>query len=181
MVASILVASMESRASRRSYALFLLQLNLIFTPFLFLLVLISSILSAPLLPLFTLPVFFVSFPRPTRFWPGVVGRSQEGSSLSSDSQLYQQAGRAVAEAVCSACKAAAVSLSPGSIFLLRYEDRLMWVQVVLHKKKSKEKLAKQVLEAGNNYHIVSVKGLELQETSCHSLEATRWMISICYP
>ena len=57
----------------------------------------------------------------------------------------------------------------------------MWVQVVLHKKKSKEKLAKQVLEAGNNYHIVSVKGLELQETSCHSLEATRWMISICYP
>ena len=79
----------------------------------------------------------------------------------------------MAEAVCSACKAAAVSLSPGSTFLLRYEDRLMWVQVVLHKKKSKEKLAKQVLEAGNNYHIVSVKGLELQETSCHSLEATR--------
>ena len=174
MVVSILVASMESRASRRSYALFLLQLNLIFSPFLFLLVLISSILSAPLLPLFTLPVFFVSFPRPTRFWPGVAGRSQEGSSLSSDSQLYQQAGRAVAEAVCSACKAAAVSLSPGSTFLLRYEDRLMWVQVVLvYIKKSKEKLAKQVLEAGNNYHIVSVKGLELQETSCHSLEATR--------
>ena len=139
MVVSMLVASMESRASRRSYALFLLQLNLIFSPFLFLLVLISSILSAPLLPLFTLPVFFVSFPRPTRFWPGVVGRSQEeGSSLSSDSQLYQQAGRAVAAAVCSACKAAAVSLSPGSIFLLRYEDRLMWVQVVLHKKKQRK-------------------------------------------
>ena len=143
MVVSILVASMESRASRRSYALFLLQLNLIFSPFLFLLVLISSILSAPLLPLFTLPVFFVSFPRPTTFWPGVVGRSQEeGSSLSSDSQLYQQAGRAVAEAVCSACKAAAVSLSPGSIFLLRYEDRLMWVQVVLHKKKKQRKTGK---------------------------------------
>ena len=138
MVVSILVASMESRASRRSYALFLLQLNLIFSPFLFLLVLISSILSAPLLPLFTLPVFFVSFPRPTRFWPGVVGRSQEGSSLSSDSQLYQQAGRAVAEAVCSACKAAAVSLSPGSTFLLRYEDRLMWVQVVYLKKKQRK-------------------------------------------
>ena len=34
---------------------------------------------------------------------------------------------------------------------------------------------KQVLEAGNNYHIVSVKGLELQETSCHSLEATRFV------
>lgn len=33
-----------------------------------------------------------------------------------------------------------------------------------------------MLEAGNNYHIISVKGLELQETSCHSLEATRWVL-----
>ena len=164
MVVSIIVASMESRASRRSYALFLLQLNLIFSPFLLLLVLLSSFLSAPLLPLFTLPVFFVSFPRPASFWPGVVNHQQEGSSsLSSDSQLYKRASRGVAEAVCSACRAAAISLSPGSIFLLRHEDKLMWVQV---------------LEAGNNYHIVSVKGLELQETSCHSLEATRLVFPV---
>ena len=163
MVVSIIVASMESRASRRSYALFLLQLNLIFSPFLLLLVLLSSLLSAPLLPLFTLPVFFVSFPRPSRFWPGVVGHHQEEGSLSSDSQLYKRASRGVAEAVCSACRAAAISLSPGSIFLLRHEDKLMWVQV---------------LEAGNNYHIVSVKGLELQETSCHSLEATRLVFPV---
>ena len=133
MVVSIIVASMESRASRRSYALFLLQLNLIFSPFLLLLVLLSSLLSAPLLPLFTLPVFFVSFPRPARFWPGVVGQNQEegSSSLSADSQLYKRASRGVAEAVCSACRAAAISLSPGSIFLLRHEDKLMWVQVRL--------------------------------------------------
>ena len=131
MVVSIIVASMESRASRRSYALFLLQLNLIFSPFLLLLVLLSSLLSAPLLPLFTLPVFFVSFPRPARFWPGAVGH-QEGGSLSADCQLYAQASQRVAEAVCSACRAAAISLSPGSTFLLRHEDRLMWVQVVPH-------------------------------------------------
>ena len=130
MVVSIIVASMESRASRRSYALFLLQLNLIFSPFLLLLVLVSSLLSAPLLPLFTLPVFFVSFPRPARFWPGVVGH-QEGSSLSADSRLYKYVSRGVAEAVCSACRAAAISLSPGSIFILRHEDKLMWVQVQL--------------------------------------------------
>ena len=129
MIVSIIVASMESRASRRSYALFLLQLNLIFLPFLLFLVLVSSIFSTALLPLFTLPVFFISFPRPTRFWPRSV-HHQGGSSLSADSQLYKQASRAVAEAVCSASKAAAISLSPGTIFLLRYEDRLMWVQVI---------------------------------------------------
>ena len=142
MVVSIIVASMESRASRRSYALFLLQLNLIFSPFLLLLVLLSSILSAPLLPLFTLPVFFVSFPRPARFWPGAVGH-EEGGNLSADSQLYAQASRGVAEAVCSACRAAAVSLSPGSIFLLRHEDRLMWVQVLPHLRTKTGAICKQ--------------------------------------
>ena len=30
-----------------------------------------------------------------------------------------------------------------------------------------------MLEKGNNYSIYSMKGMELQETSCHNLEATR--------
>ena len=34
-------------------------------------------------------------------------------------------------------------------------------------------LCLQVLEKGNGYLSLSLKGLELQETSCHSLEATR--------
>ena len=36
----------------------------------------ASFLSAPVLPLFALPVFFVSTPRPRRFWPGVGERKQ---------------------------------------------------------------------------------------------------------
>ena len=31
----------------------------------------------------------------------------------------------------------------------------------------------QVLEKGNGYTVYKVKGMELQETSCHSLEATK--------
>ena len=31
----------------------------------------------------------------------------------------------------------------------------------------------QVLEKGNGYAVYSIKGMELQETSCHNLEATR--------
>ncbi len=40
----------------------------------------------------------------------------------------------------------------------RHEDRIVWMQI---------------LEVGNNYVYYGAKGMELQETSCHSLEATR--------
>ena len=66
MILAILGSSVEDRPARRSYAALLLQLNLIFSPLLLLLILVSSVLSSPMLPLFTLPVFFVSFPRPSR-------------------------------------------------------------------------------------------------------------------
>ena len=45
----------------------------------------------------------------------------------------------------------------GNYYLLRYQDRLVWVQI---------------LEQGLGYCKISVKGLELQETSCHTIEAT---------
>ena len=35
------------------------------------------------------------------------------------------------------------------------------------------KIVFQVLEKGNDYSVYSLKGMELQETSCHNLEATR--------
>ena len=44
----------------------------------------------------------------------------------------------------------------GSFLLGRYDDRLMFIQI---------------LESGFNYSKVQIKGLELQETSCHAVEA----------
>lgn len=49
-------------------------------------------------------------------------------------------------------------MSPGSYYLLRYQDRLVWLQII---------------ERGFGYCQISVKGLELQETSCHTVEASR--------
>ena len=46
----------------------------------------------------------------------------------------------------------------GEQFLARFQDRLVWVIV---------------LERGYGYCSVSIKGLELQETSCHTAEALR--------
>lgn len=48
---------------------------------------------------------------------------------------------------------------PGNHYLLRFQDRLVWVMV---------------LERGAGYCTISIKGLELQETSCHTTEAARF-------
>lgn len=47
---------------------------------------------------------------------------------------------------------------PGNHYLVRFQDRLAWVQV---------------LERGCGYCTINIKGLELQETSCHTAEAAR--------
>lgn len=47
--------------------------------------------------------------------------------------------------------------SPGDFCLARFEDRLAWIQI---------------LERGHNYVQMQMKGLELQETSCHTIEAS---------
>ena len=41
--------------------------------------------------------------------------------------------------------------------MARFDDRLIWIQV---------------LESGFNFVRIQLKGLELQETSCHAVEAT---------
>ena len=49
-------------------------------------------------------------------------------------------------------------MSPGSYLLVRFQDRLVFISV---------------LEVGSGYCVVHYRGLELQETSCHSVEATQ--------
>ena len=72
---------------RRPYAFLLAQLNLFLAPVVAALVLVSALLAAPLLSLFTLPLYFLTYPRPARFWPGPVGHN---ATVSPDSVLYQQ-------------------------------------------------------------------------------------------
>lgn len=127
------------------------------SPLLLATMLISSVISAPLLPLFTLPLFVVAFPRTARFWPSCV---QFGGSYSKnpDSVFYEQAIPEMARALSSSMKAGAISAQPGTYVLMRFQDRLSIATV---------------LESGYGYCIAHIRGLELQETSCHTVEANR--------
>ena len=131
--------------------------TIIFLPFLLAIIFISSIFSSPLLPLFTLPVFLVSYPRTKRFWPSLVNYASSYSKCE-DSIYYQQSEAELVKAVYRSISSGSISPSPGTYLLLRFEDRLSIVTV---------------LEHGYGHCVMAIKGLELQETSCHSIEATK--------
>ncbi|XP_048831006.1 pecanex-like protein 4 isoform X1 [Brienomyrus brachyistius] len=152
---TVLVTSWTEKKQRRQWVGALLALNAAFSPLLLCTLILSALLSAPLLPLFTLPVFLVGFPRPQRCWPGSVGTA----CSCPDSVYYQQMSGSLAAALRTAFAGGVLGLSsPGSHFLGRFQDRIVWINV---------------LERGFGYCSVNIKGLELQETSCHTAEARR--------
>ncbi|XP_030299257.1 pecanex-like protein 4 [Sparus aurata] len=152
---TVLVTSWTEKKQRRQSAGTLLALNASLCPLLLAVVTLSALLSAPLLPLFTLPIFLVGFPRPQRSWPGPVGTA----CPCQDSIFYQQMSGSLASALRTAfARGSLGSLAPGSHFLGRFQDRMVWIMI---------------LERGYGYCTVNIKGLELQETSCHTVEARR--------
>nr|XP_004649291.2 pecanex-like protein 4 [Jaculus jaculus]XP_045010349.1 pecanex-like protein 4 [Jaculus jaculus]XP_045010350.1 pecanex-like protein 4 [Jaculus jaculus] len=153
---TILVASWTEKKQHRKTTTTLCLLNLIFSPFTLVIIVFSTLLSSPLLPLFTLPVFLVGFPRPVQSWPGAVGTA---ASACADSVYYYQTVPRLTAALQTAMAAGSLGLLlPGSHYLGRFQDRLIWIMV---------------LEHGYTYCCVNIKGLELQETSCHTAEAQR--------
>ncbi|XP_052007055.1 pecanex-like protein 4 [Xyrauchen texanus] len=152
---TVLITSWTESKQRRQSAGTLLALNVALCPLLLAVVALSALLSAPLLPLFTLPVFLVGFPRPLRSWPGTPGTS----CPCPDSVYYQQLCKRLALAIRPALANGAFgSCCPGSHYLGRFQGRLLWISI---------------LERGYGYCTVNIKGLELQETSCHTVEARR--------
>ncbi|XP_020034538.2 pecanex-like protein 4 isoform X3 [Castor canadensis] len=152
---TVLLASWTEKKHRKSTAI-LCILNIIFSPFVLVIIGFSTLLSSPLLPLFTLPVFLVGFPRPIQSWPGAVGTT---ACVCADTVYYHQMVPSLTAALQTAMAAGSLGLLlPGSHYLGRFQDRLIWIVI---------------LECGYTYCCVNIKGLELQETSCHTAEARR--------
>ena len=131
-----------------------IALSVLMLPILLSVILCSTILSAPLLALFTLPVFIIGFPRPQRIWPSV---DLAGKSASSDWVFYHQISPVLLKELQKELYCGVLSrCQPGDFLLARFQDRLIWISI---------------LERGLLYHNIVIKGLELQETSCHTAEA----------
>ncbi|XP_005399243.1 PREDICTED: pecanex-like protein 4 isoform X2 [Chinchilla lanigera] len=153
---TVLLASWMEKKQHRTTTAALCTLNVIFFPFVLVIIAFSTLLSSPLLPLFTLPVFLVGFPRPTQSWPGAVGTA---ACVCADTVYYEQMVPRLTAILQAAMAAGSFGLLlPGSHYLGRFQDRLIWIMI---------------LECGYTYCCINVKGLELQETSCHTAEARR--------
>lgn len=156
---TLLVDFLSNKKQRSSFSLniVIVIVSIVLLPLILAMFLLASILSAPLLPLFTLPIFLASFPRTQRFWPSLINY---GSSYSKceDSVYYQEAESQLVKAVSSSISNGAIHTQPGSYLLLRFQDRLVAVVI---------------LEVGFGFCTLSIRGLELQETSCHTIEASR--------
>ncbi|KAI6654664.1 hypothetical protein LOD99_1058 [Oopsacas minuta] len=131
-------------------------LSLLLLPFTLLFLPISTLLTLTLIPIFTLPVFIPTYPHMTSFWPP---QSQHSSWGVKEAVFYEE----TCSEVCKIFKQMirhGVILSPscGQIFLIRYEDRI--IVLTLH-------------EVGYQYICLSYRGLELEATSCHDIEATQ--------
>ncbi|XP_074092037.1 pecanex-like protein 4 [Macrotis lagotis] len=155
-VVAVLLTSWTEKKQRRKSTTTLITLNIVFFPVVMFFIFLSTLLSSPLLPLFTLPVFLVGFPRPVQSWPGPVGIT---ACICPDTVYYEQMVPSLSAALGSAMAAGSLGLIlPGSHYLCRFQDRLIWILI---------------LERGYTYCCINIKGLELQETSCHTVEARR--------
>ena len=92
----LLVTSWADKKQRRSSTVPTIVVNVLLLPVALSVVVLASVLSAPLLPLFTLPVFFVGYPRPLRGWPGAVGAS---ANTCADTVYYRHLAPQLAKAL----------------------------------------------------------------------------------
>ena len=108
----LFINSWRDKKQRRPSTIPTMAVSVFAWPIILLVLTVASCMSAPLLPLFTLPVVWIAFPRPLRFWPGSVGRS---ASSCSDSVFYQQITPVLAKTLNSAINCGAL----GELFCSR--------------------------------------------------------------
>ena len=134
-----------------------LSLTFLLLPLSLLTVLLSSVLSTPVFPLFTLPILLPSFPRMRTFWPRLMHTSS--TTEANEAVFYQQMKEEIARTVFQSLSSGSMRYDHANLYLLvRFQDRLAFVTI---------------LEQGYGYCTIHLKGLELQETSCHTTEASR--------
>jgi len=135
---------------------FIFVYNVLLFPILLLIIFLTSVLASPLLPLFSLPIFLIGFPRTNRFWPSLTDYGIV-SVKTSDSIYYQEAELELGAALSRSISCGHITSQPGTQILFRFDNRLGLITI---------------LQKNYNSCTINLRGLEFQETSCHSEEAT---------
>lgn len=119
----------------------------------------TTLLDVATIPYLGFAFFIIGFPRPLRGWSEVNPVSASPNDSRSDGHLYQamlhQLNQEIQQIICSD----PFHFESQSYYFMKNEKMI----VLIH-----------VLERGNNYALLTVKGTELQETTvCHAEENDR--------
>ena len=151
----VTVCAWKIKKQRKKSALVFIILNFVFfLPFILLLILLASLQSAPLLPVFTFPFYLYGFPRYKRFWPqkndlfslenfwnfrvtksGYTAEKQSSKSSTAcilDSNFYAQLMPDLIKSFKELVRSGSIgsSIRPEHFYLSRFQDRILWIQVV---------------------------------------------------
>jgi len=149
-----IVSAWRIPSQRRPNIKLLIGMEVAMFPFVVALVTISSILAVPILPVFGLPLFLLSPIRPKRIWPSLAKAQSEGE----ESAYYKAMLPGLRHKLGTLINSGGLGdVREGSFFLCRY-DRFLVIF--------------EVMEVGFAHALLLAKGMELAETSCHTLEAT---------
>ncbi|CAJ0952890.1 unnamed protein product [Ranitomeya imitator] len=114
---TVLLTSWTEKKQRRKSTSSLITVNIIFFPVVLTFIILSALLSSPLLALFTLPVFLVGFPRPIRSWPGAVGAA---ACVCADTVYYQQMVPGFAAALQYAFASGSLGITTDAMMIYSY-------------------------------------------------------------
>ena len=87
VIIMVTLTAWSDKKQRRDSTVMTIAVNLLLFPIVLGVVVIAAAMAAPLLPLFTLPVFLFGYPRPQRSWPEPVGSS---ANICPDTVYYRQ-------------------------------------------------------------------------------------------
>ena len=154
--AALLISFIGDTKQRTRHHLLTLCFVICLLPLSCVFILLSSLFSCSVFPIFTLPLLSMVSPRPMFYWPQLIHKSF--TSKAKETVFYKQAQKSIVKAISVTLSTGSTVPQPGDFMLLRFQDRTVMVHL---------------LEKGYGYWTLSLQGLELQETSCHTVEATK--------
>ncbi|TPX38078.1 hypothetical protein SmJEL517_g00313 [Synchytrium microbalum] len=140
-----------SKKQRRNSWPIMLSIGIVTLPITLAIIAIATILDAPLVPLFGLPFVWIGFPRIARFWPNTGSEAPH----SADSTLYSSLAPPLLKEISRKCQSRLSPARIGTTYLARQESRILLIRIV---------------STSFEGITVSLRGLELQGTSCHAVE-----------
>ena len=131
----------------------------VFLPLTLTVILLTALLDTATIPFLGFAFFIVGYPKPLRGWSSINPIEVNPNDARSDGHLYQAMLSQLSVELQNLVGTDPFHFGCGSFYFMKNEKMIILLQV---------------LERGNNYVMVAVKGNELQETTvCHAEENER--------